>query len=98
MTFEYVRTMATDWLIVHYYKIPSHLQFTVRWKYGGGWADRTPETEVKQTACQVAVVYRINDGSFFDCQILDEEGVVIRGKHCRGVQNYLSICNYFMKG
>ena len=98
MQFEHVRTMATYWSVIDYYKIPSYLKFTVKWIYGGGWFDRTPEMEVKQTAYQVAVVRRRSDGSFFDCQILDEEGVTIRGKHCRGIQNYLTICNYFMKG
>lgn len=97
MTFEHVRTMATDWSIVRYYKIPPHLQFAVRWTYGGGWFDRTPITEVKQKACQVAVVYRRSDNSIFDVQALDEEGVTIRGKHCKGIDKYSDICNYFIK-
>ena len=97
MDFECFRTMATDWSIVIYYKIPPSLQFTVQWIYGGGWFDRMPATEVKQRASQVAVVRRRDDNTFFDVQILDEEGVTIRGKHCRGIPQYTAICNYFIK-
>ena len=97
MEFEYFRTMATDWSIVNYYKIPSSLRFTVQWTYGGGWFDRMPATEVKQKATQVAVVRRRSDNSFFDVQVLDEDGVTIRGKHCRGISTYTDICNYFIK-
>lgn len=96
MNFEHIGTMATDWSIVHYYKIPSNLQFTTRWKYGGGWIDRMPTTEVKQKACQVAVVRRRSDNSVFNVQVLDEEGVTIRGKHCKGIASYINICNYFI--
>ena len=97
MNFEHIRTMATDWSIVHYYKIPPSLQFTVQWTYGGGWFDKMPETEVKQKATQVAVTRRRSDNSFFDVQVLDEEGIIIRGKHCRGVSNYTDICNHFIE-
>lgn len=96
MTFEHVRTMATDWSIVHYYKIPPSLQFIVQWTYGGSWFDKMPKTEVKQRACEVAVVHRRSDNSIFDVQVLDEEGVTIRGKHCRGISKYSDICNYFI--
>ena len=97
MNFEHIRTMATDWSIVNYYKIPSSLQFIVQWTYGGGWCDRMPETEVKQKASQVAVTRRRSDNSFFNVQVLDEKGVTIRGKHCRGISKYTDICNYFIE-
>lgn len=97
MSFEHIRTIATDWSIIHFYKIPTSLQFTVQWTYGGTWFENMLKTEVKQKACEVAVVYRRSDNSIFDVQILDEEGVTIRGKHCRGVSNYIDICNYFIK-
>lgn len=97
MEFKHVRTISTDWSVVDYYKIPTHLQFTVSWTYGGGLFDRTPVMEVKQKACQVKVVRRRSDNSFFDVQILDEEGATIRGKHCRGISKYINICNYFIK-
>ena len=97
MNFEHIRTMATDWSIVHYYNIPTNLQFTIRWTYGGGWFDKMKKTEVKQRASQVAVIRRRNDNSLFDVQVLDEDGVTIRGKHCRGISTYTDICNYFIK-
>lgn len=97
MDFKYVRTMATGWSIVNYYKIPPSLQFTVQWTYGGGWFDRMSATEVKQRASQVVVVRRRDDNTFFDVQILDEEGITIRGKHCRGISTYTDICNYFIE-
>lgn len=96
VNFEHFRTMVTDWSIVHYYKIPKNLQFVSTWEFGGGWIDRVPKTEVKQKACQVAVVHRRSDNSVFDVQILDEDGVTIRGKHCRGIVSYTNICKYFM--
>ena len=34
-----------------------------------------------QTATSVCITYR-DDGSFFNFQVLDEEGVEIRSKHC----------------
>lgn len=101
MKFEHFKTTATDWAVINYYKIPSSLQFTVTWTYsctdGCGLFDIPPVTAVKQKACQVEVVRRRSDYSFFDVQVLDEEGVTIRGKHCKGISKYIDICNYFIK-
>lgn len=101
--FEHFKTTATDWAVINYYKIPLSLQFTVVWKHDdklphdSGWFVRPPVIEVKQKACQVKVVRRRSDNSFFDVQVLDEEGVTIRGKHCKGISKYIDICNYFIK-
>jgi len=91
MTYTNIRTTATDWSIVNYYKIPDELRFTVTWEYGGAWIDTVPRTQVKQTACYAKVVRRRSDGSFFDFEVLDEEWVTIRGKHCKGIRNYIKI-------
>lgn len=101
--FEHFKTIATDWAVIDYYKIPPSLQFTVtwthddKWTHDSGWFVRPPVTEVKQKACQVKVVHRRSDHSFFDVQVLDEEGVTIRGKHCKEMSKYIDIFNYFMK-
>lgn len=41
----------------------------------------TQYIDITQTATSVCITYR-DDGSFFNYQVLDEEGVVIRAKHC----------------
>lgn len=98
MHFELTSMTVTDWAVIRYYNIPPHLQFTVEWTYKDGfWFEPTLTTKVKQTAKQVKVVHRRSDGSLFDIQVLDEEGVTIRGKHCRGVSQYINICNYFIQ-
>ena len=96
MHFELTSMTVTDWAVIRYYNIPTHLQFTVEWEYKSGfWFEATPITKVKQKAKQVKVVHRRSDNTFFDVQVLDENGVTIRGKHCRGVPQYINICNYF---
>ena len=91
MNYINIRTTATDWAIINYYKIPDDMKFTVTWKYGGDWIDRTPQTQVTQTACYAKVVYRRKDHTFFDFDILDEDWATIRGKHCKGIRNYIQI-------
>ena len=91
MDFKHVKTMATDWSIVNYYEIPKQLRFTAIWWYGGGWIDSVPRTEVKQTAQYVSVVRRRCDGSFFTFDVLDEEWVTIRGKHCKGIPVFANL-------
>ena len=41
----------------------------------------TERMDFTQTATSVCITYR-DDGSFFNFQVLDEEGVTIRAKHC----------------
>ena len=96
MNFEHFKTISTEWSIIDYYKIPSQLQFSVTWVYGGGWIDTVKETQVTQNARSVSVTRRKSDNTVFDCQVLDEEGITIRGKHCRNIKQYTNICNYFI--
>lgn len=98
MKYIHIKTIATDLVICNYYMIPSELQFTATWSYGGGWIDQTPKTEVKQTACYAKVTRRRNDGSYFSFDILDENWVTIRGKHCKATPNYLQIYNDLVGG
>ena len=97
MNFKHIKTTATDWSIINCYEIPSDMRFTTHWTYGGGWIDRAPKTDVTQKARYVSVTHRRSDNSVFDCQVLDEDGVTIRGKHCRGNDSYLKICGHFMR-
>lgn len=98
MKYTHIKTVATDWSICHYYEIPSELQFTTTWSYGGGWIDKIPKTEVKQTACYAKITMRRSDGSFFSFDVLDENWTTIRGKHCKGISNYLKIYNELVGG
>ena len=93
MDYKHIKTVATGWSICNYYEIPENKRFTATWSYGGGWLDKIPKTEVKQTAKYVVVVKRRSDLSFFDFQVLDEDFVTIRGKHCKDISKYLEIYN-----
>ena len=98
MKYTHIKTIATDWAVCDYYEIPSQLQFTATWTYGGGWIDNVPKTEVKQTACYAKVTRRRSNGSYFCFDILDKEWVTMRGKHCKGSPNYLRIYNDLVGG
>lgn len=98
MKYNHIKTVATDWAICDYYEIPNPLRFIATWVYGGGWLDNVPKTEVKQTACYAKVTRRRSDNSYFSFDVLDEEWATIRGKHCRGVSNYLKIYNDLVGG
>ena len=101
MSYEYIKTVATDWSISNYYKLSDNRKFSVKWDYSEDKYDfdHTPyryakETKtVTQTACYVVVTTRRNDGSFFTFDVLDEDMVTIRGKHCKGNSMYMQIYN-----
>lgn len=98
VNYTHIKTVATDWAICNYYEIPNQLRFIATWWYGGGWIDRIPRTEVKQVARYAKVTKRRSDGSFFCFDILDEEWATIRGKHCKGIPQYLKIYNDLVGG
>ena len=98
MGYIHIKTIATDWSICNYYEIPAQLRFSTSWEYGGGWIDNIPKTEVKQTAHYVKVTRRRNDHSFFSFDVLDQDWTTIRGKHCKGIPNYIKIYNDFVGG
>ena len=98
MDFKHIKTVATDWSIINYYEIPKELRFTAAWYYGGGWIDNVPKTEVKQTAHYASITRRRCDGSFSSFNVLDEEWVTIRGKHCKEIPNYLKIYDDLVGG
>ena len=98
MGYVHIKTVATDWAICNYYEIPKELKFTVSWSYGGGWIDKIPKTDVKQVACYVKITRRRSDGTYFSFDILDKEWTTIRGKHCKGILDYLRIYNDLVGG
>lgn len=91
--YEHIKTIATDWSLIDYFKLPKELQFTVTARYVLGWPYNFYTEEVKQKACYVKIVRRRDDKSFFDFDVLDNEFTTIRGKFCKGISQYLKIYN-----
>lgn len=99
MNYELIRTIATDWSIIRYYKLPDDRKFTVNWSYSEEKYDfnTTPFTchkniiHVTQTAYYAVVVTYRQTGTFFTFDVLDEDMVTIRGKHCKGSLMYNQI-------
>ena len=89
---EFWKSWTTGWSVVRIYRIPENLRFTVSWTYETGWPFDYQLHTVKQRATYARVVLH-NDGSFFSFDVLDEDEVTIRGKHCRGVDKYIEIYN-----
>lgn len=101
MNYEHIKTVATDWSVSNYYKLPNNRKFTVGWNYSVDNYDfnHTPHHYAKETktvmqnACYAVVTTRRDDGSFFTFDVLDENMVTIRGKHCKGNSMYMQIYN-----
>lgn len=101
MHYEHIGSMATDWSVVNYYKLPENRKFKVEWSYieekynfhATPFICNRIQVVVKQTACYAVVTTRRSDGTFFNFDVLDEDMVTIRGKHCKGNAIYLQIYN-----
>lgn len=99
MNYELIKTIATDWSIIRYYKLPDDRKFTVKWSYSEEKCDFNVSpylyfintVHVTQTACYVVVVTYRKTGTFFTFDVLDEDMVTIRGKHCKGNLMYTQI-------
>ena len=106
MKYEHFKTVATDWSINRYYRLPDCRKFSVEWEYTKVKYDfnhlpyiyKKETTVVTQKAYYAVVTFRRIDNSFFNFDILDEEMVAIRGKHCKGIPMYIKIYNELVKG
>lgn len=106
MKYEHIHSIATDWCLQRYYKLPHDMQFSVEWQYSEDKYDfnykpfryKRETTTVNQKACYAVVTIHRSDGSFFNFQLLDEDMVTIRGKHCKGNAIYMQIYNELVRG